>query len=79
MGRGILAPTPPDTGRGMGALPPVPSIYHRLVQAIDARQSLGRCHTTNHAALNAAWVVGTPSVNVPVAPPPPPAQPPRGS
>jgi hypothetical protein len=34
MGRGILAPTPPDTGWDVGALPPVlsPATGHRLVK-----------------------------------------------
>uniref|UniRef100_A0A0E0B405 Uncharacterized protein n=1 Tax=Oryza glumipatula TaxID=40148 RepID=A0A0E0B405_9ORYZ len=55
MGRGIPVPTPPDTGRDVGALYPSHPLVdgHSPVRATDARLIAGR-RTTSHAALNAA-------------------------
>nr|BAD33418.1 hypothetical protein [Oryza sativa Japonica Group]BAD33651.1 hypothetical protein [Oryza sativa Japonica Group] len=47
MGRGIPAPTPSDTKRDVGALPPIPSIHHRVT---DRSKSGRQAHVHQWAA-----------------------------
>jgi hypothetical protein len=67
MGQGIPAPTPLDTNRDVGGLPPVPSVHWR----VSDRSKSGRRRTSNslrctpsHAALNVG-AVAMPLINAP--------------